>query len=113
MANIPGMTSTGRRFVVEKGGFSLDDGAGLRVAEARFVGESRFDWNLFRGFDKLRVLTYSASVAAIVRMLDKIGFVEFECVFGSEATLRDVKYILAFQQVAVGDVRAAIVGLKD
>jgi hypothetical protein len=46
-------------------------------------------------------------------MLDQFGFREFECVFGSEATLRDVKYILAFQQVAVGDVRAAIMGLKD
>ncbi len=97
----------------EQGGFSLDDETGLRVAEARFVGESRFDWNLFRGFDKLRVLTYSASIPAIVRMLDDFGFSEFECVFGSEATLRDVKYILAFQQVAVGDVRAAIMGLKD
>ena len=46
-------------------------------------------------------------------MLDQFGFREFECVFGSEATMRDVKYILAFQQVAVGDVRAAIMGLKD
>ena len=99
--------------MVEQGGFSLDDGAGLRVAEARFVGESRFDWNLFQGFDKLRVLTYSASIPAIVRMLDEFGLAAFECVFGSEATLRDVKYILAFQQVAVGDVRAAIMGLKD
>ena len=96
MASIPGMTSIGGRFVEEKGGFSLDNGAGLRVADARFVGENRFDWNLFRGFDKLRVLTYSASIPAIVRMLDEFGFVEFECVFGSEATLRDVKYILAF-----------------
>ena len=83
------------------------------MAEARFVGESRFDWNLFQGFDKLRVLTYSASIPAIVRMLDEFGLAAFECVFGSEATLRDVKYILAFQQVAVGDVRAAIMGLKD
>ena len=99
--------------MIEQSGFSLDDGTGLRVAEARFVGESKFDWNLFRGFDKLRVLTYSASIPAIVRMLDDFGFSEFECVFGSEATLRDVKYILAFQQVAVGDVRAAIMGLKD
>ena len=99
--------------MVEKGRFSLDDGASLRVAEARFVGESRFDWNLFRGCDKLRVSTYSFSVAAIVRMLDEFESVDFKCVFGSEPTLRDVKYIPAFQQVAVGDVRSAIVGLKD
>ena len=99
--------------MAEQGGFPLDDGAGLRVVKARTLSQSKFDWSWFDGYDKLRVLTYSASIPAIVRMLDEFGFSEFECVFGSEATLRDVKYILAFQQVAVGDVRAAIMGLQD
>ena len=99
--------------MAEQGGFPLDDGAGLRVVNARALSQSKFDWSWFDGYDKLRVLTYSASIPAIVRMLDEFGFGEFECVFGSEATLRDVKYILAFQQVAVGDVRAAIMGLQD
>ena len=72
-----------------------------------------FDWDLFRGYDSLRVLTYSASIAAIVRMLDEYSFSTFECVFGYEGTLRDIKNILAFQKVAVGDTRAAIMGLKD
>ena len=91
----------------------LDDGSGLRVVNARFVEEQRFDWSLFEGFSKLRVLTYSASVDAIVRMLDNFSFDTFECVFGYEGTLRDIKNILAFQQVVVGDTRAAIMGLKD
>lgn len=47
--------------MAEQGGFTLDDGAGLRVVNARFLSESKFDWDLFRGYDILRVLTYSAS----------------------------------------------------
>ena len=91
----------------------LDDGSGLRVVNARFVSERQFDWSLFEGYDQLRVLTYSASVNAIVRMLDNYSFNSFECVFGYEGTLRDIKNILAFQKVVVGDTRAAIMGLKD
>ena len=94
--------------------FSLDDGTGLRVVHAAFVKEQKFDWDLFQGYESLRVLTYSASVDAIVRMLDQHSFSRFECVFGCESTLRgDIKTILAFQQVVVGDTRAAIMGLKD
>ena len=92
---------------------NLDDGSGLRVVNARFVSERQFDWSLFEGYDQLRVLTYSASVNAIVRMLDNYSFNFFECVFGYEGTLRDIKNILAFQKVVVGDTRAAIMGLKD
>ena len=91
----------------------LDDGSGLRVVNARFVSERQFDWSLFEGYDELRVLTYSASVNAIVRMLDNYSFNSFECVFGYEGTLRDIKNILAFQKVVVGDTRAAIMGLMD
>ena len=91
----------------------LDDGAGLRVVKARFVSQRKFDWELFAGYDQLRVLTYSASVNAIVRMLNQFSFSAFECVFGCEATLRDIKNVLAFQKVVIGDTRAAIMGLKD
>jgi hypothetical protein len=93
--------------------FSLDDGTGLRVVGARFLSEEKFSWDLFNGYDTLRVLTYSASISAIIRMLDKYSFANFECVFGCESVLRDIKDILAFQKIAVGDTRAAIIGLKD
>lgn len=99
--------------MVEQRGFTLDDGTGLRVVSARFLWESKFDWDLFRGYDTLRVLTYSASIPAIVNMLDDFDFARFECVFGCESTLRDIKDILAFQQVAIGDARAAIMNLRD
>ena len=46
-------------------------------------------------------------------MLDNYSFNSFECVFGYEGTLKDIKNILAFQKVVVGDTRAAITGLKD
>ena len=94
-------------------GLGLDDGVGLRVVSARFLNEEKFNWDLFNGYDSLRVLTYSASVSAIVRMLDEFSFTTFDCVFGYEGTLRDLKDILAFQKVVVGDTRAAIMGLKD
>jgi len=94
-------------------GLRLDDGSGLRVVSARFLEEQTFDWDLFDGYDTLRVLTYSASIKAIIRMLENYSFTEFECVFGYEGVLGDMKDILAFQKVVVEDTRAAIMGLKD
>ncbi len=91
----------------------LDDGSGLRVVRARFTAEERFDWTLFEGFDSLRVLTYSASSSAVVRMLDDFSFESFECVFGSEGVLGNFLDVLSFQKVVTGDTRAAIMGLKD
>ena len=96
-----------------QGGLGMDDGAGLRVVSARFLDEQKFSWDLFGGYDSLRVLTYSASINAIVRMLDRYSFTTFECVLGYEGILHDIKDILAFQKVVVGDTRAAIMGLKD
>ncbi len=93
--------------------FTLDDGTGLRVAKARFLDEHKFDWSLFEGYDSLRVLTYSASVKAIVRMLDTYSFETFECVFGYEGVLKEFNSILAFQNIVTGDTRSAIMGLKD
>ena len=94
-------------------GFGLDDGTGLRVVNAKFLDEQMFGWDLFDGYDSLRVLTYSASVRTIIRMLDKYSFTSFECMFGYQGVLRDIKDILSFQKVVVGDTRAAIMGLKD
>ena len=68
-------------------GFSLDDGVGLRVVSAQFLEEQKFNWDIFEGFDVLRVLTYSASVNAITRMLDRYSFNNFECVFGYQGVL--------------------------
>ena len=94
-------------------GFDIDDGTGLRVARVRFESESKFSWALFDGFDRIRILTYSAGVSAIVRLLNNHGFSDFECVFGCEGTLRTLRDIMAFQQVAIGDTRAAIKNLSD
>lgn len=94
-------------------GLEFDDGSGLRVAHARFESESKFSWSLFDGYDRIRILTYSAGVSAIVRLLNDHQFSDFECVFGCEGTLRTLKDIMAFQQVAIGDTRAAIKNLPD
>ena len=98
---------------IENRGFDFDDGGGLRVAQVRFESESKFSWSLFDGYDRIRILTYSAGVGAIVRLLERHGFSDFECVFGCESTLRTLKDIMAFQQVAIGDTRAAIKNLSD
>ena len=92
---------------------ALDDGAGLRVVRASFINEEKFDWELFQGFESLRVLTFSASVPAVVRMLDDFSFGSFECVFGSEVTLGGFLEVLAFQKLVTGQTRAAIMGLED
>ena len=97
----------------ERLAFDMDDGTGLRVVHARFLSESKFSWTTFDGYDRIRILTYSAGVSAIVRLLDRHGFDDFECVFGCEGTLRTLKDIMAFQQVAIGDARAAIKKLPD
>jgi hypothetical protein len=94
-------------------GLILDDGSGLRVVSAEFLDEQKFTWDLFDGYTCLRVLTYSASVSAIIRMLDKYSFSNFDCIFGYQGVLRDIKDILSFQKVVVSDTRAAIIGLKD
>ena len=91
---------------------AIDDGCGLRVVSAEFVSEEKFDWGLFSGFDTLRVLTYSVSAPAVVRMLEKYSFTSFECIFGYQGILRDFKDILSFQKLVIGDTRAAIMGLE-
>ena len=83
----------------------LDDGTWLRVVNARFVSERQFNWDLFAGYDQLRVLTYSSSVNAI-RMLDK---------FALPLSAR-VRGHTAGDQEHPGTRRcwfAAIMGLKD
>ena len=89
----------------------LDDGSGLRVARARFQSETRFSWSVFDGYDRIRILTYSAGASAIVRLLDEHSFSDFECVFGCENILHTLRDVMAFQQVAIGGARAAIKSL--
>ena len=107
------MFETEESALSNQGLLSLDDGGGLRVVHAEFKSEASFDWDLFSGFNKLKVLTYSASADAIVRMLDNYDFEEFECIFGYEGTLQNIRTILAFQKTVIGDTRAAIMGLSD
>ncbi|MCY4080294.1 MAG: phospholipase D-like domain-containing protein [Caldilineaceae bacterium] len=60
---------------------------GLKVVTARFRKVDPFSWNLFDGFDRMRVLTYSASAQTIARMLEKYPCAHFECIFGFEEGL--------------------------
>ena len=97
----------------EQLGLEIDDGSGLRVLHAKFLRAEKFNAEIFEGFESLRVLTYSASVDAIIKMLDEYEFQHFDCVFGSEATLGDFKKVLAFQKLVIEDTRAAIMKLQD
>ena len=59
--------------MAEQGGFTLDDGGGLRVASVRFLSERKFDWDLFRGYDSVKAGSRGArsrlvSVAAASRI---------------------------------------------
>ena len=86
---------------------------GLKVVTARFTGVEPFSWNVFEGFDRMRVLTYSASTQMIVRMLDRFPFAFFECVFGYEGGLRRVADVVAFQQFLINQVRDCALQLED
>ena len=93
---------------------ALDKGRGLRIVKARALSEEEADWDsVFAGYEKIRILTYSASTPAIFRILTNHDFTDVECVFGCERTLHQLKHILSFQKIATGDVRGAIMGLKD
>ena len=76
------------------------ESTGISVVHADFIEERRFDWNLFEGYDSLKVLTYSVSVDAIIRMLESFEFKYFECVFGSETILHDFKRSLRFRSTS-------------
>ncbi len=91
----------------------LADGTGLHVVHARLTDCQKFDWSLFAGYDTLRVLTYSVSVNAIVRMLNRFDFAQVECVFGSEALLGNLRDVIAFQKLATNNTYAALRGLSD
>lgn len=93
---------------------ALDKVKGLRIVKARALSEEEADWDsVFAGYEKIRILTYSASTAAIFKILTSHNFTDVECVFGSEHTLHQLKHILSFQKIVTGDVRGAIMGLKD
>ena len=78
---------------------------GLQVVRATSRSVEPFDWSLFDGFDSLRVLTYSASIRAIVRMLDRHSFQHFECVFGYEGGLGRLADVIAVQQFVMEQLR--------
>lgn len=54
-----------------------DDPPALDVFEARLVGRRRTDWRgLFRGVRRLKAITYSSSVTALMAVVDLFGEME-------------------------------------
>ncbi|MCH8206052.1 MAG: phospholipase D family protein [Chloroflexi bacterium] len=86
---------------------------GLQVVSAEFCSVEPFSWNIFDGFDSMRVLTYSVSTPMIVRMLDRYSFQRFECVFGFEAALGRFADVIAFQQFLINQLRECALKLED
>ena len=80
---------------------------------AKFLNAKPFDWTMFEGFDRMRVLTYSVSTPMIVRMLYKYSFKHFECVFGYEGGLRRFSEVIAAQQFIINQVRESTLKLRD
>lgn len=86
----------------------MDDGEGLRVIHAEAQSESRFSWDLFRDFGRLRILTYSASVQAVLRLIEDDWYDQVECIFGYEGTLGNFKEVIGYQMLVVDDLRGGI-----
>ena len=90
----------------------LDDDAGLRMLRARGLENAKFNMDgMFGGFKRLRILTYSASVGLVLKLLQQYQYERFECVFGCEATVRNFGDILKFQHATKGDLISAISGI--
>lgn len=83
----------------------------LRVVYAQYLRHETFSDDIFRGFSSLRVLTYSASITMLVKMLNHFDTVE--CVFGCEHLLGDFSDVLAAQRVICENLVTAIQGLDD
>ena len=89
----------------------LDDDSGLRMLRARGLENAKFNMDgMFGGFKRLRILTYSASVGLVLKLLQQYQYERFECVFGCEATVRNFGDILKFQHATKGDLIKAIGG---
>ncbi len=83
----------------------------LRVVYAQYLRHEPFTNAIFEGFFSLQVLTYSASIPMLVRMLNHFDTVE--CVFGCEKKLFDFSDILAAQKVICENLLTVIQGLDD
>lgn len=83
----------------------------LRVVYAQYQRDEPFSPAIFEGFTTLRVLTYSASISMIVKMLNL--FERVECVFGYESILQDFSQILALQKIVCDNLIIAIQQLDD
>ena len=86
---------------------------GLELVHAHFEHSEPFSWELFAEYDSLRVVTYSVSIPALLRMSREFSFSRMECVFGSERLLGSMQDVIAFQEVALQDTWTAIQGLED
>ncbi len=90
----------------------VDDIGGLQLVHARFERSEPFSWELFAGYNSLRIVTCSASIPAIVCMLSDFSFPQLDCGFESE-WLGSLQTVIAFQTLATAQTWAAIRGLED
>ena len=86
---------------------------GLDLVHAHFERSEAFSWELFAEYDSLRVVTYSVSIPALLRMISEFSFCHLDCVFGSERLLGSLQDVIAFQQVAIQDTWMALKGMDD
>jgi len=77
---------------------------GLQVVQAEFLDAKPFSWDIFKGFDSMRVLTYSSSIPMMMKMLDEFSFESFECIFGYEKILGKMAVLIAFQTSVINDI---------
>lgn len=84
---------------------------GLNVVYANFNRSEPFSMEIFQGFQSLKVLTYSASLPMLFKMLNL--FEKVECIFGYEGVLQDLGTILAFQKDLEDRLLVAVKALDD
>lgn len=88
------------------------DATSITVAFPLEDREERFSLDLFRGYDRLRAVTYSVSLSMIHRLLTTMDFNEFSVIFGSEKLVTGtVEDIVNFQNAIPQLVSEAFLGI--
>lgn len=76
----------------------------IKIMNMQYIDSETMDWEeLFKGYSKLHAVTYSSSIDFISKLLPM--FEEVEIIFGSEKILGGLDDIMAYQQVALKELR--------
>ncbi len=79
-----------------------------QILDAQGLASRDFSLEEFAKYRKIRILTYSASVAMLATVLEQFEDACVECVLGYSRTVNNLAAVIALQTAAMEDVRKAL-----